>query len=43
MGGWELSIPTTTTDKELVWELITLVLDPEVLTPMLLENGYLPT
>jgi multiple sugar transport system substrate-binding protein len=43
MGGWELSIPTTTTNKELAWELITFMLDPEVLTPMLLENGYLPT
>lgn len=43
MGGWELSIPTTTTDKELAWELITLMLNPEVLTPMLLENGNLPT
>ena len=43
MGGWELSIPTTTTNKELAWELITLMLNPGILTPMLLENGYLPT
>jgi multiple sugar transport system substrate-binding protein len=43
MGGWLLSIPETSQNKELAWELITIMLEPEVLIPMLLQQGYLPT
>jgi multiple sugar transport system substrate-binding protein len=43
MGGWELSIPQSSKNKDLAWELITLMLEPDVLTPMLTKTGYLPT
>ena len=43
MGGWELSIPQSSKNKDLSWELITLMLEPGVLAPMLLGTGYLPT
>jgi multiple sugar transport system substrate-binding protein len=43
MGGWELSIPQTSKNKDLSWELITLMLEPHILVPMLIETGYLPT
>ena len=43
MGGWELSIPQSSKNKDLSWELITLMLEPDVLAPMLIETGYLPT
>jgi multiple sugar transport system substrate-binding protein len=43
MGGWLLSIPETSEHKELSWELITIMLEPDVLIPMLLQQGYLPT
>jgi multiple sugar transport system substrate-binding protein len=43
MGGWILSIPETSQNKELAWELLTIMLEPEVLIPMLLQQGYLPT
>ena len=43
MGGWELSIPQSSKNKDLSWELITLMLEPDILAPMLIETGYLPT
>jgi multiple sugar transport system substrate-binding protein len=43
MGGWELSIPTTSRNKDLVWELITTILEPKILTPYLAKHGNLPT
>jgi multiple sugar transport system substrate-binding protein len=43
MGGWELSIPRTSAHKDLAWELITLMLKPQVLGPWLQQNGFLPT
>jgi multiple sugar transport system substrate-binding protein len=43
MGGWELSIPQSSTNKDLTWELITLMLEPDVIAPMLGKTGYLPT
>ena len=43
MGGWELAIPTTSQNSDLAWELITLMAEPEILTPFLQEYGYLPT
>lgn len=43
MGGWELSIPQSSKNKDLAWELITLMLEPDILAFMLKETGYLPT
>jgi multiple sugar transport system substrate-binding protein len=43
MGGWELSVPQTAKNKDLAWELLTLMVQPDILTPVLAENGYLPT
>jgi multiple sugar transport system substrate-binding protein len=43
MGGWELSIPTTSRNKDLAWELITTILEPKILTPYLAKHGNLPT
>ena len=43
MGGWLLSIPETSQNKDLAWELITIMIEEEVLVPMLVEFGYLPT
>ena len=43
MGGWELAIPITSSHKELAWELIESILDPETLGPWIQEYGYLPT
>jgi multiple sugar transport system substrate-binding protein len=43
MGGWELSIPQTSKNKDLAWELITLMVKPDILAPMLAKTGLLPT
>jgi multiple sugar transport system substrate-binding protein len=43
MGGWELNIPITSKNKDLAWELITIMVDPQVLAPWLGRYGYLPT
>jgi multiple sugar transport system substrate-binding protein len=43
MGGWELSIPITSKNKALAWELITLIAEPSILAPWLSKYGYLPT
>ncbi|HEY9387291.1 MAG TPA: extracellular solute-binding protein [Nitrososphaeraceae archaeon] len=43
MGGWALSIPSTSQHKDLAWELITIILDPKILAPWLQRYGYLPT
>jgi multiple sugar transport system substrate-binding protein len=43
MGGWELSIPITSKNKALAWELITLIAEPNLLAPWLAKYGYLPT
>jgi multiple sugar transport system substrate-binding protein len=43
MGGWELSIPTTSRNKDLAWELITIMLEPKFLAPWISKFGYLPT
>jgi len=43
MGGWVLSIPETSKNKDLAWELLTIMVEPKNLTPMLGEFGYLPT
>ena len=43
LGGWELGIPSTSKSKELAWELLTIMVEPKILTSMLLQTGYLPT
>jgi multiple sugar transport system substrate-binding protein len=43
MGGWELAVPSTSQHSDLSWELITIMAQPEILSPFLEEYGYLPT
>ena len=43
MGGWELAIPRTSQNSDLSWELITIMAQPEILSPFLQQYGYLPT
>ena len=43
MGGWLLSIPSTSENPDLAWELMTIIQDPAILTPVLAEYKYLPT
>jgi len=43
MGGWEFGIPKTSTHKDLAWELIKILLEPDVLTPWIAAQGFLPT
>jgi multiple sugar transport system substrate-binding protein len=43
MGGWELSIPATSLHKQLAWEIIENMLKPEILSPWLAKQGFLPT
>jgi multiple sugar transport system substrate-binding protein len=43
MGGWELAIPQTSKNKELAWELITLMVDPRLMSPWLKQTAFLPT
>jgi multiple sugar transport system substrate-binding protein len=43
LGGWILGIPETSQNKDLAWELLTTMVEPQVLTPMLQKEGYLPT
>ena len=43
MGGWMLGIPETSTNKALSWELLTIMVQPDVLAPMLEKYAYLPT
>lgn len=43
MGGWEFAIPQTSSNKDLAWELISLMLEPSILSPWLAKSGYLPT
>jgi multiple sugar transport system substrate-binding protein len=43
MGGWMLGIPETSTNKALSWELLTIMIQPDVLAPMLANHAYLPT
>jgi multiple sugar transport system substrate-binding protein len=43
MGGWQFAIPQTSSNKDLAWELISLMLEPPILSPWLAKSGYLPT
>jgi multiple sugar transport system substrate-binding protein len=43
IGGWLLSIPEASKNKDLAWELIMLAVEPKILAPWLSKYGYLPT
>jgi multiple sugar transport system substrate-binding protein len=43
MGGWEFSIPITSPHKDLAWKLLTLMVEPKILAPWLVEHRLLPT
>jgi multiple sugar transport system substrate-binding protein len=43
MGGWQLAIPSTSQHSDLAWELITIMAEPEILSPFLQQYGFLPT
>jgi multiple sugar transport system substrate-binding protein len=43
MGGWLFNIPVNSSHKSVAWELIELMLRPQILTPWIAERGYLPT
>jgi multiple sugar transport system substrate-binding protein len=43
MGGWLLGIPSTSENKDLAWEMISLMLDPKIITLLYETTGLLPT
>jgi multiple sugar transport system substrate-binding protein len=43
MGGWELSVANKSKNKDLAWELITIMLEPKLITPFFEKYGLLPT
>jgi multiple sugar transport system substrate-binding protein len=43
LGGWELSVTNKSKNKDLVWELITIMVDPKIITPFYEKYGSLPT
>ncbi len=43
MGGWELSIPKISINKDLTWELLTIMVEPKILAPYLAAHSNLPT
>ena len=43
MGGWLLGISNNSKNKPLTWDLIETMLEPQILSSMLAEYGYLPT
>ena len=43
MGGWELSIPKISMNKDLAWELLTIMVEPKILAPYLATHSNLPT
>jgi multiple sugar transport system substrate-binding protein len=43
MGGWEFSIPKTSQNKDLAWELLTIMVEPRILAPYLVSHSNLPT
>jgi multiple sugar transport system substrate-binding protein len=42
-GGWELGIPTTSKSKDLAWELLTIMLEPKIITSWFQQTGVIPT
>jgi multiple sugar transport system substrate-binding protein len=43
LGGWLLGVPQTSTNKDLAWELITIIEEPEIMAPFHAKYGWLPT
>jgi multiple sugar transport system substrate-binding protein len=43
LGGWEFSIPTSSKNKELAWELLTIMLEPKVISTWYQQTGLIPT
>jgi multiple sugar transport system substrate-binding protein len=43
LGGWLLSVPQTSTNKDLAWELIAIMEEPEIMAPFHEKYGWLPT
>jgi multiple sugar transport system substrate-binding protein len=43
MGGWEFSVTNKSKNKDLVWELVTIMEDPKIITPFFEKYGLLPT
>jgi multiple sugar transport system substrate-binding protein len=43
LGGWELGIPADSKNKDLAWEMITIMSESEIISPLLQKYGYLPT
>jgi multiple sugar transport system substrate-binding protein len=43
MGGWLLAIPETSSSKELAWEFLSTLVEPDVIVTILKQDGYLPT
>lgn len=43
LGGWLLGIPQTSTNKDLAWELITIIEELEIMAPFHEKCGWLPT
>lgn len=43
MGGWLLTIPAASKNKDLAWELITIMLEPNIFAPWLAKYSFLPT
>ncbi len=43
MGGWLLAIPETSSNKDLAWEFLATVVEPDVIVTILKQDGYLPT
>lgn len=43
LGGWLLGVPQTSINKDLSWELITIIEKPEIMAPFHAKYGWLPT
>ena len=43
MGGPELGISELSKNKELAWEMLTLIVDPKIMAPFNIKYGLLPT
>ena len=43
MGGWLFSIPESSVNKDLAWELITTILEPKILASYLAAHANIPT
>jgi multiple sugar transport system substrate-binding protein len=43
LGGWLLGVPQTSQNKDLAWELITIIEEPEIMAPFHAKYGLLPT